>query len=347
MTGLPEPSLVREFAAVGREQFETDIRPAGQPAVLRGLGADWPAVDAARRGDEPFASYLLSFATERPVAAIVGEPDIAGRFFYDDRLTGFNFQRGRSKLEPFLGRLLRDRDHRQPIAMAIQSAPIAEVLPGFERDNRTALVPPGTQPRAWIGNRVRVAPHFDPFENIGVVAAGRRRFTLFPPGQIANLYPGPFDFTPAGTPVSMVDLREPDLDRHPRFALAMEQAQVAELEPGDAIYIPYQWWHGVESLAPLNLFVNYWWNEAPTDRGDPNDALLHAFLAIKHLPPDQRAAWRAMFDFYVFETDGDPAAHLPPAARGVLGEPTPDLLARIRNTLRQALAARPFPGGPA
>ena len=61
--------------------------------------------------------------------------------------------------------------------------------------------------------------------------------------------------------VSMVDRHHPDLERHPRFAEAMKVAQSAELEPGDAIYLPYHWWHGVDSLEPVNLFVNYRRNE--------------------------------------------------------------------------------------
>ena len=38
---------------------------------------------------------------------------------------------------------------------------------------------------------------------------------------------------------------------------------VAELAPGDALFIPTLWWHHVESLdQQLNCLVNYWWNGA-------------------------------------------------------------------------------------
>jgi hypothetical protein len=45
-----------------------------------------------------------------------------------------------------------------------------------------------------------------------------------------------------------------------------------------------------------------------------------------------------MFDHYVFGSDEDPAEHLPMHARGMLGEPTPELLARMRATLKQITA---------
>ena len=184
-------------------------------------------------------------------------------------MRALNFTRGVSPLFPFLDRLLRDRGHERPFAMAVQSETIPELLPGFEKENAIDLVRPDVAPRAWIGNRIRVAAHYDLMENIGVVAAGRRRFTLFPPEQLVNLYPGPFELTPAGTPISLVDLEHPDLERFPRFAEAVATAQTAELAPGDAIYIPFHWWHAVDSLDEVNFFVNYWWNDAPAGYRQP------------------------------------------------------------------------------
>jgi hypothetical protein len=170
------------------------------------------------------------------------------------------------------------------------------------------------------------------------VVAGRRRFTLFPPDQLSNLYAGPFDFTLSGPPVSMVDLRNPDLDRYPRFAQALEQAQVAELGPGDALYIPYFWWHHVESLESFNVLVNYWWNPARTLGGSPFDVLLHGILTLRDLPPAQREAWRIVFDHYVFQRSGDPMAHLPPEHRGMLGPMTPERAREIKAILVKLLS---------
>ena len=77
--------------------------------------------------------------------------------------------------------------------------------------------------------------------------------------------------------------------------------------------------------------------DAPPGIGNAYDALMHGLYALRTLPPEQRDVWRKIFDHYVFCANGDPAAHLPPEAKGVLGPATPELLGRMRATLRQIL----------
>jgi hypothetical protein len=338
MTSLSQPKPNREFEGVDAGQFQRDIRPAHQPAVLRGLAADWPAVRAARKGDEALVDYLKRFGGANEAGILSAPPEVRGRLFYADDLKSMNFERGRAPLGEVLDRLLAARDQDSPEALAVQSTLTPRILPGFDLENRTALVAPNVVSRAWIGNRIDVVPHYDLSENIGIVVAGRRRFTLFPPDQLPNLYVGPFQPTPAGTQVSMVDPEEPDFERYPRYATAMASALRAELEPGDAIYVPYHWWHRVESLGPFNMFVNYWWNDAYAEAGTPYEALLYGLLALKPLPPEQREVWRMKFDHYVFGASGDPGAHLPPHAQGLLGPPTKERLARIRAAIKQLAA---------
>lgn len=335
-TDLASLQPIAEHHGVDQAAFQ-EIRASGQPAVLRGLASDWPAVAAARGGDEELVAYLKRFQTPEPVPHIVGSPEIDGRFFYTSDFTELNFKRGMSPLDPFLDWLLRQKQNARPYAVAVQSQEVRLLLPGFEQENRIDLVRPDVVPRAWLGNRIRVAPHYDLTENVGIVVGGRRRFILFPPDELRNLYVGPLELTPAGTPISLVDPLNPDFERYPRFAEALKRAQTAELEPGDAIYIPFYWWHGVDSLEPVNLFINYWWTDARRDVGSPYDALAYAIYAVKVLPPEQRAVWRDVFDYYVFEKHGDPAGHLPVPARGILGEINSELLARLREYLRMVL----------
>jgi hypothetical protein len=336
VTALLPPRPIAETGPVDHDRFHAKIRPAREPLVMRGLASGWPAVAAARQGDRAIADYLLGCGPTRPVRGIMLAPELEGRFFYNPELTGLNFTEHQGRLDAFLGELLRIAGEPHPPGMAVQSEVIPEVLPGFVEANPMPLLP-DVAPRIWIGNRIRVAPHYDLMENVAVCLAGRRRFTLFPPEQLANLYAGPFELTPAGTPVSMVDPEAPDLERYPRYAEAWAHAQRATLEPGDALYLPYAWWHGVEALEPLSILVNYWWNEAPEGSGGGYDALLHALLAYRHLPADERAVWRMMFEHYVFG-DSDPAAHLPPHAKGILGPPSPRLFAQMRAMLKRIFA---------
>ena len=87
------------------------------------------------------------------------------------------------------------------------STSIEKWLPGFSQDNDIILDREDVLGSIWIGNRCRIAAHFDLPSNIACCAVGRRTFTLFPPDQIANLYPGPIDFAPGGQPISTVDLK--------------------------------------------------------------------------------------------------------------------------------------------
>jgi hypothetical protein len=158
-----------------------------------------------------------------------------------------------------------------------------------------------------------------------------------PPEQVANLYIGPIDRTIAGQPCSVVDFHDPDLDRFPDFPKAVAQAQIAELGPGDVLFVPSLYIHHVESLDDFGVLANFWWREGPAHLVTPTLTLMHAMMSLKAMPPREREAWRVMFDHFVFERNGDPAAHLPEASRGILGEMTPERLAWLRQTLRRSL----------
>jgi hypothetical protein len=328
---------IREFGALDADMFRAMIAK-GQPAVMRGLVGDWPAVAEGKRGSAALARYLGTFDSGAVAGCVVGTPMIGGRFFYREDMTGFNFGRREARVTHVVDQLLQQAGSDAPLAIAMQSASIDAVLPGFAEANVVRLLPAGVRPRIWIGNAIQVATHYDSNDNLACVVGGRRRFTLFPPDQIANLYVGPLEMTPAGAPVSMVDVGAPDLDRYPRFAEALEAATRAELAPGDAIYIPYFWWHAVRSLDPLSVLVNYWWNDVQ-ENASPVDALLHAILAMSGQSAERRAIWQGTFDHLVFHANGDPVAHLPEAVRGVFGilsaEQRGELTAHLARSLGQ------------
>jgi hypothetical protein len=331
---------IAEFQNVGREQFEREIVPSGEPAVLRGLVADWPLVKAASEGDQAIADALRSAASGEPFEAWFGAPEIEGRFGYTADFSGFNHERRLATVDQLLDLLLRQKGHERPWSMYAGGIPIRKHLPGL-LPSIPATILDGSKPTLislWLGNRTRTAAHWDLPQNLACVVAGRRRFTLFPTSQIANLYVGPLDFTLAGQAISLVDVDSPDLERFPDFAKALDEAQTAELGPGDALYMPSLWWHAVASLDELAAMINFWWRDAEPPLLTPLNALYHSVITMKNLPPRELDAWRALFDHYVFAQNGDPAAHLPENARGILGRRTPELVARVKKLLIDALS---------
>jgi len=117
----------------------------------------------------------------------------------------------------------------------------------------------------------------------------------------------------------MVDFARPDFARFPRFAGALERARVAELGPGDAIFIPSMWWHHVQGLDAFTVLVNYWWNSMPAHIPTPMHALYHAIWTIRDRPEREKKAWREVFDYYVFGPGEHAGGHMPAAARRLLG----------------------------
>jgi hypothetical protein len=321
-------------SGVSAEAIPADMLESSRPVLLRGLVRHWPLVQAAQRSDADFCDHLRRFGASTRLHLWRGAPEIGGRFFYNDELSGFNY---RSEVQSF-GALLDELLAGTPDALYLGSTEVDNAFPGLrEHNDLPALAGRNPHVSLWLGNRMRVATHFDLPDNIACVVAGRRRFTLFPPEQVANLYIGPLDLTPAGQPISLVDAAGPDLERFPRYAEALKHAQVFELLSGDALFIPSQWWHGVEALEPISALVNFWWRQSPAFMDTPLNTLMMALLSLRDLPPAQRDAWRALFDHYVFDADEQTAAHIPPAARGVLAPLTDDGARQLRTALRNRL----------
>lgn len=310
---------------------------AGEPVVLRGIARGWALVQAGLHSTQQAMAYLRGFEAGVPVPYSFGGPEIDGRPFYTADFTKLNIEVRRGLLTQVLDEIAATLDAPRPPTYYVASLLIDRALPGFAQHNDAGLAGQGIDASAsiWIGNRVTASCHFDTPDNLACCAVGRRRFTLFPPEQIDNLYPGPLDPTPGGQVVSVVDIDHPDFTRHPRFRDALASARTAVLEPGDAIFIPSMWWHHVRSLEPFNVLVNYWWRSSPSFLPSPLPALQHAMWALRDLPAREKQAWAAIFDYYVFGPGERAGQHLPDAARGELA---PFDETQARRTRAQLLA---------
>jgi hypothetical protein len=331
------PREIPAHELVDSEGFLRRVAEPCHPAVIRGLVSAWPVVRSAASSPAHFREYVSQFDSGRVAEVFVGEAPIAGKFYYNEDLTGFNFDRQRMSFGDALDRVVGSVGQTGGRSMYLGSVGIDDYLPGFSAQNPLPLVSPTASARIWLGHESNVSAHYDSLDNLACVVTGKRRFTLFSPEVTDKLYMGPIDFTMAGQPVSLAAAAERDDPRYPRFREVRDQALVAELNPGDAIYIPKLWWHQVEATSPFNVLVNYWWDAFATADA-PSIGLLLSLITIAERPLQERLAWKAFFDHYVFRSNGHPLAHLPKEQHGVLGPLQPDnydkLRARVMHLLR-------------
>jgi hypothetical protein len=330
--------VVKEAGTLDEAALDERLKSSSSPFVARGIARDWPLVRAGIEGGGGQARrYLLQHARDRKFEVNIGEPGQGGRLFYDDAMN-MNFRMDRAALADIFAGIDLNEDKPDAPVIYLSSLEMRDYFDGLSEANRVNLGDRRTRDSIWIGTRTEIAAHNDQPDNLAVCAVGRRRFTLFPPECFEDLYLGPLENTPAGRAVSMVNLTAPDFERYPRFRNALAAAHVAELEPGDALFIPSMWYHHVDALEPFNVLVNYWWRETPPFLGDAEQAMLHAILAIRDLPEAARERWKTLFDHYVFSGGTDAAAHLPEGKRGILDPLEAEAAGRLRAFLLRGLS---------
>jgi hypothetical protein len=328
---------IEEIDGITAADLTDDLLASDRPLVLRGLASEWPAVRHGLESADRLIEYLLEFDSGNVVTALHAPPEAAGRIFYNEDMTAFNFEYRRMALAAAMRQVRSHVDLPSPPSLYIGSTNVDHWLPGFREQNDLPIRHLGPLASIWIGNQSRVSAHYDFPSNIACVVAGHRRVIVFPPEQLKNLYVGPLDFTPAGQPISLLDFHAPDYERFPKFREAVKTARMSVLEPGDAIIVPSMWWHHIEALSAFNVLVNFWWRSSPAHMGPPLSVLQHAILGLRDLPEAQRRQWRELFDFYVFNPEPGNFEHIPQAARGVLNPIDESNARQIRKMLRDKL----------
>ena len=337
MIEITRKTTVLDGVAPGRIPL-AQLLEAGQPAILKGVARNWPLVRRGLESTGQAMAYLKSFANRKPVLVYTGPPEIKGRFFYNADFSGLNFATERAPLGDILDRLSVQGDAVPTPSIYVGSTDLDSYLPGLRAENDLTLNNAMFQHQQpvvsiWIGNRTVASAHYDQYNNLACCMVGRRRFSLFPPEQIGNLYPGPLEPTPGGQVVSMVDFSAPDVGRYPGFRAALAAGQVAELEPGDALFYPALWWHHVEALDSFNAMINYWWTTTPEFMDSPQTTLLHALMSLRDRSGQEKQAWQALFDYYVFGAADRAGQHLPVQVRGNLGPMDEGKARRLRALL--------------
>ncbi len=169
-----------------------------------------------------------------------GPPARHGRFDFTEDAAAHDFTRAQWPIAHLFAALVQSQDDPAVPPIYAGALNLPRHFPGLAQHLPLAML--GDRPdrlvSLWIGNGSRTPAHWDLPHNLACTIAGTRRFLLFPPDQVGNLYVGPIDATLAGQPSSLVDPHAPDLARFPRYADALAHAEVAELAPGDALYLP-------------------------------------------------------------------------------------------------------------
>lgn len=306
------------------DTIPAEIFTSALPVVLKQLVSEWPLVKAGRISDQASVNYLKQFYNGSSTIVCKIPPENNGRMFYNEQCTALDYESFKGRIDETLDAILNGAGKKDGPAYYIASNIIDTHLPGLRTEN-DLVIPRVSHSEAmaervsiWIGAATTATCHFDALDNIACCVAGERKFTLFPPDQVSNLYPGPLEPTPGGQVISLVDFNKPDYEKFPRFRDAITSAEVAELEPGDALFIPSMWWHHVESLHTYNVLINYWWEDTPAYLTSGMNALYMAMLGIRDKSPHEREAWKHLFDHYIFDGSETHSSYIPEGAKGFL-----------------------------
>jgi hypothetical protein len=241
---MRDPIAVPRVEGLSEDELKRRYLKASRPVVNVGGASGWPAVawtpEALRA--KAGASMVL---THRSDTAYFGLDETSG---------GPKYKEQEMTLDAFVSLALDPPG--EGLRYYLQRASITDRLPGLMADLR---MPGGVDPakiyllNLWFGPGGNVTRlHYDVPNNFLVHFYGRKRITMFAPGDTARLYP----FRTKAYNMSQVNIDQPDCDHFPKLVGA--QPYCAEIGPGDMLYIPPFWWHQVYSLD-IGISVNYWW----------------------------------------------------------------------------------------
>jgi hypothetical protein len=294
----------------------------------------------AATSPQALVNYLRGFDTGASAETMHGDPSIGGRFFYNEDLSGLNFERSSMPLARSLERLLEMLGESAPPALYVGALAAPAALPGFAQQNTFALAEEHRAAAVAQQSLSRCRRTTDLSYNLACVVGGRRRFTLFPPEQNRKPVRRPTRIHARGPAHQHGAARCARPRAFPALPRCARTGPGRRNGTGRFVVHPVHVVAHVEALDTFNLLVNYWWDDTPPWNGSPFEALFHALMSVHSLPPDKRAIWKKVFEHHVFETDGSATEHLPPAKRGIQGTLDKQLALHMRSWLLRALTPR-------
>ena len=257
----------------------------------------WCAAASSR--PQSAIAYCERFGNPNPSPFLSGTPKSPGDFS-TTTISRLQLQGAESAARPTRSTASRHNSATAGRLDLVGSTDIDLYLPELRKENDLLLNGPAFEfhrpiVSIWLGNRTVASAHYDSTHNLACCAVGRRRFTLFPPEQVHNLYPGPLEPTPGGQVISMVDFEAAGFRALPAFPRGARGRAGGGTRAGRCSFLSGHVVASRPGLESFNALVNYWWTTSPRYIDSPQVTMMHALLSLRDRPAREKAAWRAMF----------------------------------------------------
>lgn len=233
LLSLPDSHFSPVFQAPSLERLRD------QPMVVRGAASDWPATR-----NWSF-EHLADMGGPLPVRLVVGNRETGKTRF------------SKARLDDYLRSLEQGPQSELPTGPMpyLKEFDLLERIPGLRDDvHPRQLIPQRrlSSCSAWVGPQgAHTGLHYDYLDNIAVLLRGAKRFYLAKPGTIEKLGAASpkYDRWARLSSIGVADLVATGQSSGSLF--------VADLEPGDALYVPRGWWHEVVNTQPSVLLSGF------------------------------------------------------------------------------------------
>eukprot|EP00808_Paulinella_micropora_P026626 g45988.t1 len=260
----------RISAPVDSATFYREFVAQNKPVVIQGALKTWPALEKWSSG------YLVSVVGDE-VVTIDATPDGLGDAVVDSTWFVTPAEK-RMTFREFAQALKRNGRTEGVLYCQHQNSSFTEEFKKLEADIDPssldfAFEAFGLEPDAinfWMGSsEAKSCLHSDPYENMYCVIAGEKVFTLYPPtdfywlqrrwykaARYEQAADGTFRVAPE-VPERLVPWL--DLPSTPPTRLQHATPMRVTLRPGEVLYLPSLWYHGVEQ-SEQTIAVNFWFD---------------------------------------------------------------------------------------
>jgi hypothetical protein len=245
-TKLPASRAIQRRATKLDDKAIRDIERHGEPLVFTAGIEHWPAR----------AKWSFAWLRERHGDVIAPVEWLRYQRTPDGRVERVG-KVEQMRLRDYLDVLVRDDDSLD--GGYLIGRDLLVTLPALRNDTlfpQVQLSERLTERLFFMGPRGAFTQlHYDRALNLHAMIAGRKRWQLYGPDLSQRLRPARYESS--WSVLSEHDLA-PDGGRPEQDPGGVAPDYDFVLEPGEVLYVPYGWWHRVETLSPA-ISTNFWW----------------------------------------------------------------------------------------